>query len=147
MEKVILTETNFTKLKSLVKENKGKEIIFTSKDDELNRKVCEKLAINVILIPLDERKDYSKQRDSGFNQVLAKVLLKKKIKLGINLDELIESKYPERVFARVRQDIMLCNKNKVQIVFIQGKNKRDSLEVKSIGSALSMPTWMVKGLQ
>jgi len=146
MERVILTEMDFVKLKSEIKKNKDKEIVFTSKDDDFNRRVCEKLAIQIILIPLAERKDYSKQRDSGFNQVIAKILKKNNIKLGVSLDELIESKYPERIFARVKQDIMICNKNKVEIVFIQGKNKRTESEIKSIGLALGMPTWMASRL-
>jgi len=146
MERVILTEMDFVKLKSEIKKNKGNEIVFTSKDDDFNRRVCEKLPIQIILIPLAERKDYSKQRDSGFNQVIAKILKKNNIKLGVSLDELVESKYPERVFARVKQDIMICNKNKVEIVFIQGKNKRTESEIKSIGLALGMPTWMTSRL-
>ena len=146
MERVISTEMDFVKLKSEIKKNKGNEIVFTSKDDDFNRRVCEKLPIQIILIPLAERKDYSKQRDSGFNQVIAKILKKNNIKLGVSLDELAESKYPERVFARVKQDIMICNKNKVEIVFIQGKNKRTESEIKSIGLALGMPTWMTSRL-
>lgn len=50
--KIILTETNFSKLKDLVKKAKSEEktAIFTSEDDELNRKVVEKLEINILLI-------------------------------------------------------------------------------------------------
>ena len=85
------------KIKSILKKienekNKDKKIIFKSADDDLNRKVMEKLPIQTILIPLDGRKDYLKQRDAGFNQVMAKVAKKKDIALGKELNELINRK-------------------------------------------------------
>jgi len=146
MKKIILTETNFNKLKLLIKENKEKEIIFTSTDDEFNRKVMEKLPIQIILIPLENRKDYAKQRNSGFNQVMAKIAKKNNIKIGIKLDELILTKNKEKLLARLKQNIILCNKNKVDMIFIIEKNKRDIHELKALGSTLGMPTWMTKKL-
>jgi len=47
MESIILTEKNFSKLKELVKQYNEKKIIFYSDDDDLNRKVMEKLPIKV----------------------------------------------------------------------------------------------------
>ena len=73
MERVILHEKNFSKLKEIVKKNKDKEIVFFSDDDLFNRKVLEKLPIGILLINLDLRKDFSKQRNSGFNEVMAKI--------------------------------------------------------------------------
>lgn len=146
MKQITLTETNFNKLKLLVKENKDKEIIFTSTDDNLNRKVMEKLPIQIVQIPLKNRKDYSKQRNSGFNQVMARIANKNNIKIGINLDELINSKNKEEIIARLKQNIMLCSKNKVKINFIENKHKRNSQELKSLGLILGMPTWMTKEL-
>ena len=81
MERIILTEKNFSRLKELIKKNKGKEIIFMSDEDDFNRKVMEKLPIHIILISLKGRKDYSKQRNSGFNEVLARIASKNK-KIG-----------------------------------------------------------------
>jgi len=146
---MILTETNFSKLKESIKKLKDskEKIIFESLDDELNRKVLEKLPIQVLLISLESRKDYQKQRDSGFNQVMAKIAQKNKIQIGINLDELIESKNQPRILARIIQNIELCNKYKIQMQFIQGKHKRNIYDLKSLGLVLGMPTWMTKGLE
>ena len=148
--KVILTEKNFSKLKEEVKKLKSenKEIIFSSSDDDLNRKVLEKLDINILLINLSNRKDYQKQRNSGFNQVLAKLAKKRNITIGINLDELIEEKSlktKSELLARIRQNIFICNKNKLKMTFItqKQKNKRNSIELKSLGLSLGMPTWML----
>lgn len=144
----ILTQKNFTKLKEEVKKNKEKTIIFSSEDDNLNRKVIEKLPVNIILISLSNRKDFQKQRNSGFNQVMAKAVKKKNITIGINLDEIIEQrdlKKKSELFARLKQNIFLCNKDKLKMKFISQKEKHkiNFHDLKSLGSVLGMPTWML----
>jgi RNase P/RNase MRP subunit p30 len=150
---ILLTETNFSKLKDIIKKEKGvaetKTIIFSSEDDELNRKVIEKLEIDILLLNLSNRKDFQKQRDSGFNQVLAKAMKKANIQLGINLDEIVEEtnmKKKAEILARLKQNIFLCNKDKVQMRFIpqKEKNNRNIYDLKSLGIVLGMPTWMTK---
>jgi RNase P/RNase MRP subunit p30 len=149
--KIILKETDFNKLKNEVKKAKEDKniIVFTSEDDELNRKVAEKLPIDIVLINLNYRKDFQKQRNSGFNQVIAKIMKKNNIQLGINLDEIIEErnlKKKAEILARIKQNIMLCNKNKVKMKFIvqKEKNTRNIYDLKSLGLILGMPTWMTK---
>lgn len=152
--RIILKETNFSKLKELIKKSKAEEnlnktIIFSSEDDELNRKVIEKLSIDILLINLGNRKDFQRQRNSGFNQVMAKVMKKNSITLGINLDEIVEEKNSKKkaeIIARIKQNIKLCNKNKVKMKFIvqSEKNERNNYDLKSLGLVLGMPTWMTK---
>ena len=155
----IIKEQTFEKIRKKVKETifskkigqnqnhkESKEIVFSSDNDDLNRKILEKLPINILLINLAQRRDRLKQRDSGLNHVLAKIAKKNKITIGINLDELIEAKDKEKIIARIKQNIKLCNKNKVKMKFIQQKNKRNIYDLKSLGLILGMPTWMTKGL-
>lgn len=148
---IILSETNFNKLKDQIKKLKteNKEIIYSSEDDEMNRKVSEKLLIDILLISLKDKKDFQKQRNSGFNQVLAKIMKKKNIILGINLDEIIEErnlKKKAEILARIKQNIDICNKNKVKMKFTVQKeqNNRNFYDLKSLGLILGMPTWMTK---
>lgn len=148
---ILLTQKDFNKLKNEVKKAKEqeKEIIYSSEDDELNRKVAEKLQIDLLLINLNYRKDFQKQRNSGFNQVLAKIMKKNNIQLGINLDEIIEErnlKKKAEILARIKQNINLCNKNKVKMRFLaqKEKNTRNTYDLKSLGLILGMPTWMTK---
>jgi RNase P/RNase MRP subunit p30 len=147
---ILLKETNFSRLKEEIKKNKDKIIIYSSEDDELNRKVVEKLPINILLLNLSNRKDFQKQRNSGFNQVIAKTMKKNSIQHGINLDEIIESQPEEkrRILARIKQNIVLCNKNKIQMKFLSQdkKNQRNTYDLKSLGLILGMPTWMTKNL-
>ena len=117
---LLIQETNFNKIKDKINKNKNQKIIFSSNDDELNRKVLEKILIQILLINLKSRKDFQKQRNSGFNHVFAKIAKKKKIVIGINLDEIINSslKQKSEILARVKQNIKLCNKNKLKMCFV-----------------------------
>lgn len=150
MQQIIIKEDNFDKARKKIKENKDKEIIFSSDDDELNRKILEKEDINVLLLNLTGRKDFQKQRNSGFNQVLAKLAKKKNVAMGINLDEIVSSNsiMKSKILARISQNIKLCNKNKLKMKFIaQNKNnERNIYDLKSLGLVLGMPTWMTKDL-
>ena len=109
---ILLTQTNFNKLKDEIKRAKAenKTIIYFSDDDELNRKVLEKLPVNILLISMKNRKDFQKQRNSGFNQVLAKEAKKQNITIGINFDEIIEErnlKNKAEILARIKKNIFL----------------------------------------
>ena len=147
MEKYIEGD-NFEKARKSINQSKEKNIIFSSDDDELNRKVLEKLKINTLLLNQSKRKDFQKQRNSGFNHVLAKIAKKNNVVIGINLDEIIKakSKQKSKILARVKQNIKLCNKNKLKMKFISQENKRNIYDLKSLGLVLGMPTWMVKDL-
>jgi RNase P/RNase MRP subunit p30 len=147
MEQIIIREDDFQKARKKIRENPRKVVIFSSDNDELNKKILEKENIHILLLNLSSRKDRMKQRNSGFNQVLAKLAKKKNISLGINLDEIINSKPKEKleILARVRQNIKLCNKNKLKMKFISSE-KRDRYNLKSLGLVLGMPTWMTKDL-
>jgi RNase P/RNase MRP subunit p30 len=155
MEKnqILLTETNFSKLKDKIKKEKSenKIVIYSSEDDELNRKVVEKLPINILLLNLSNRKDFQKQRNSGFNQVIAKAMKKKNIQLGINFDEIVDERVLKKkleIFARIKQNIVLCNKEKIKMKFIihKEKNNRNIHDLKALGLVLGMPTWMTSAL-
>ncbi len=145
---MIITEQTFEKARKRIKElqNKKQQIIFSSDDDELNRKILEKEKIDILLLNQKDKKDFAKQRNSGLNQVLAKIAKKNNIKIGINLDEIIDAKNKSQILARVRQNIKLCNKYKIQIKFISEKCKRNSHDLKALGLTLGIPSAMTKNL-
>ena len=143
---ILIQENNFDLARKKIRENKNKQIIFSSENDELNRKILEKEKIDLLLLNQEGRKDFQKQRNSGYNQVLAKIAKKNKITIGINLDEIINSKQKPEILARVKQNIKLCNKNKLKMKFIAQKHKRDIYDLKALGLVLGMPTWMTRDL-
>ena len=145
----LIQENTFEKVRKEINSSQDK-IVFTSEDDELNRKVMEKIKIDVLLISFSGRKDYQKQRNSGFNQVLARIAKKAGICIGINLDEIVESNKFNKahLWARLEQNIKLCNKNKLKMIFVVQKknNMRNIYDLKSLGIDSGMPTWMTKSL-
>ena len=148
MDPVFIHEDNFDKARKLIKENLGKKIIFSSDDDELNRKILEKEDINILLLNQAGRKDFQKQRNSGFNHIMAKLAKKKNVIIGINLDEIIsaEGKQKASILARISQNIRICSKNKLKMVFLYKNQKRDIYDLKAFGLVLGMPTNMIKNL-
>jgi len=146
---VIISEEDFQKARNKIREaqKEGKTIIFSG-SDEINRKVLEKEKINVLLIKLSGRKDRIKQRNSGFNQVLAKLAQKKAVIIGIDLKEFINSNKKEksRILARLEQNIEICKKNKLNMIFINNEYSGDIYNLKSLGLVLGMPTWMTSQL-
>lgn len=144
-----IKENNFEKARKAIREQKKlkNQIIFASSNDDLSRKILEKEPVNILVILQAHRKDKQKQRDSGFNQVLAKIAKKNKVQIGICLDEIIASKDKKRadILARIIQNIKLCSKNKINMKFC-GENIRDIYDLKSLGLVLGMPTWMTKNL-
>jgi len=144
--KVIIHENNFDKARKLIRENSGKRIIFSSDDEEISRKVLEKEDISVLLIDQAGRRDFQKQRNSGFNHVMAKLAKKKGVVIGINLDELVKASEKEKaaIIARIRQNIKICNKNKLKMKFIYKNQKRNPYDLTALGLVLGMPTDMLK---
>ncbi len=160
----LVKENNFIKAREEIKKNKDRTVIFSSNDDELNRKILEKFGknspstssansqskekIDILLLSQSGRKDQMKQRNSGFNHVLAKIAKKNDVIIGINFDEIIESKGKNKaeIFGRIAQNIKLCGKNKLKMKFLGFKHERDIYDLKSLGLVLGMPTWMVKSL-
>jgi ribonuclease P/MRP protein subunit RPP1 len=143
MKTLIISENTFEKARKKIRENPDKKIIFSGENDELNRKIMEKEKIDTLLISQKERKDFQKQRNSGLNSVLAKIAKKNKIKIGINLDEILNAKQKEKaqIIARIKQNIELCKKNKINMKFI-GRKKKDTYDLKSLGLVLGMDTKM-----
>lgn len=147
MEDILISSREFNEARRKIKENQGKRIVFTSQDDDLSRKVLEKENIQVLLINQSGRRDRLKQRNSGFNQVLAKIAKKKGVAIGINLDEILNADKEEKakILARIEQNIVLCNKNKLKMAFLS-KLPRDQYDLKALGVVLGMPTWMTKAV-
>ena len=147
METVFIHEKDFSKARDLIRKNKGKKIVFSSDDDELNRKILEKEKIDVLLLNLKEKKDRQKQRESGFDHVMAKLAKKNDVAIGINLSEIlgVSGKKKAEILARISQNIKLCNKEKLKMIFLKS-NEKNAHDLKSLGLVLGMPTWMTKNL-
>ena len=60
---------------------------------------------------------------------MAKTAKEKNVAIGINLDEILDSdkKGKAEIFARISQNVKICNKNKLKMIFLknQGRNEYD----------------------
>lgn len=148
MNSLMIEEDNFDKARKKIRENKDKEIIFSSNDDETNRKVLEKEVISVLLLRQRNRKDRQKQRNSGLDLVMAKLAKKKNIIIGIDYDEILNSQGREKaeILSRIKQNVKLCNKEKLKMKFIAVKSRKDEHDLKALGLVLGMSTSLVKDL-
>ena len=50
MSQILISEKTFEKARKLIRENKENSIIFSSEDDDLNRKILEKENISILLL-------------------------------------------------------------------------------------------------
>jgi RNase P/RNase MRP subunit p30 len=147
MSYMIIEENNFDKARKVIRENNKEDLVFTSNNDELNRKILEKEKISILLIKQKGRKDRQKQRDSGLNTVMAKLSKKNNCQIGIFLDEIINTNGKEKaeIISRVKQNIKICIKERLKMKFVSN-NTRNKYDLKSLGLSLGMPTWMIKDL-
>ena len=154
---VLIKGSNLNEIRKEIDKNikLGKKVVFNceASDDEINRKMLESGKISFIIGLENDfgngKKDKLKQRDSGFNQVLAKIAHDNDVALGINFSEL--SKLNDKEFinyiAILMQNIKLCNKYKVKMVLFNyfGKSKYDLMAfLLSLGMSTSMAKYAVE---
>lgn len=147
MSSTTIEEKDFDKARKEIRKTKGKDIVFTSPDDETARKVLEKESVSVLLIKQKGRRDRQKQRDSGLDSVMAKIAKKKGIAVGIDYNEILNSAAKEKaeIIARVRQNVKICSKERLKMKFI-AKKEVDNYDLRALGLVLGMPTWMLAGV-
>jgi len=119
----------------------SKPIIILSQDDEFNRKALEIKNLSMLVINEDlETKDYSRQRNSGLNEVLAKICADKGIKIGVQIDKITQKSEKEkaRALAKLKQNIMLLKKAGVKLVFTT--ENKDKLALQSLMISLGAST-------
>jgi RNase P/RNase MRP subunit p30 len=107
----------------------GGQVVVMSQDDEFNRKIIEIKQVDALL--LNEAlyvKDYMKQRNSGLNEVHAKLCAQNKIVILVDIEKIIAKNDIEkaRALSRVKQNIGLCKRVGCKLVFYEtSKSKKD----------------------
>lgn len=117
MEYSIIKVKTINELKSKVSKAKNL-VVVEGGSDIINRAVLEDKRVDILLSPEKNRKnDLLYVRDSGLNHVLCKLAHKNKIAIGFNFSDVIKSKEREVLIGRMMQNIKLCRKYKVDMVF------------------------------
>ena len=100
-------------------------VVVEGGDDKINRACVENNKVDILLSPEKGRKDDSVYfRNSGLNHILCKLANKNQVAIGFNFDDLEESKDREILIGRIMQNIRLCRKYKVDMVFDSFGNKK-----------------------
>ena len=109
------------------KKKKGCRVIVQAQDEEFNRKILENKKVDVLLSPELTGKDKLKERGSGLNEVLCKIAVQNKIKIGINIEDLkkVEGKERAILLSRIIQNLKLCKRTKTKIEFFGDYDKKD----------------------
>jgi ribonuclease P/MRP protein subunit RPP1 len=116
-EKIEVIDTSSEKLRSEIQKCKGL-VVIQGGDDKINRLAVENRKVDLLLSPeKGTRKDSMFFRNSGLNQVLCKLAFKNKISIGFNFSDILNSKDKLKIISRMVQNVKLCKKYKVKMVF------------------------------
>jgi len=113
-------------------------------DELINRKALENRHIQMLLNAEPEEEDFMHFRNSGLNQVLAKLAKKNNIAIGFSFNKILKLNNEDKIdlLGKVMQNIMLCNKYKVKMVIVNFINneldERNVNDIRDLGLTLGM---------
>ncbi len=101
-----------------------------------DRKTFEKGNQLIYYLEFSKRKDFIFHRNSGMNQVLAKIAKQKHDIIGFSFSDWIKSENKAIVFGRMQQNNKLCKKYKVKTQILSFE-KEDATFLKSFDRLLT----------
>ncbi len=139
---LMINTSNIEEAKRLLKKEQPLKIVL-AQNDEFNRKISEQALFDIILsLEKGNRKNKIRQIDSGLNHVLSNIISKRKIAIGIDLEEIrcLEPKQKGERLAKIKQNIKISRKYRVNIAIKTKslKNARDVLN--ALGSSTQQNT-------
>lgn len=131
--------------------NSGKVIAFEGGDSVKNRRALESLKIDYLVSPEKNSHKHSlKQRDSGFNHVLANIAAKKKIPIVINMAEVssLEKFLLAKRISQLIQNVLVCRKTGCALKIASFASKKSNVlnphARRSFGLSIGMSTKQAK---
>ena len=81
-----------------------------------NREIVEACP-DVLLSPeKGSRKDYMRERGSGLDHITCKIATQKKVAIGIDFSEILNTEDKDKILGRIMQNIKLCRKYKTDML-------------------------------
>lgn len=120
-------------IQKLVRE--GKEVIVEAGDDDFNRKIFETKDVDIVVGLEFNRRDKLKQRNSGVNEVIAKLAKINNIRIGIDISRIQKLNRLEKgkVLSRIIQNIKLCRRTDAKIILLNTNYKEAVSFIISLG--------------
>jgi RNase P/RNase MRP subunit p30 len=115
----------------------SEKVMVHAQDDDFNRKIFEIKDVDMVVgLELNGR-DRLKQRDSGMNEVIAKLAKLNGIVIGVDVDRIngLGALEKGKVLGRLRQNVKLCRRTGAKIVVIGVDRKDASGLVVSLGGS------------
>ena len=107
---------------------KSKDKFTAYKANGDDRKAFEK-GINLIYhLEFGKRKDFIFSRNSGMNQVLAKIAKEKNVVIGFSFNDFAKAKNRAEILGRMQQNMRLCRKYKVKTLVASFATKTEELQ-------------------
>lgn len=125
----MISTNSIEEARKLIKNTKEKPIVVQAKNNEFNRKLLEYGNFDILLSPEAEAKrDKPKQLDSGLNSILAKIVAKNSIAIGIDIKAIdsLDKIEKARRLARIAQNIKICRKARAKMAVVNAKDKKDA---------------------
>lgn len=117
MKYSIIKAKNLNELRREINKAQGL-IVVEGGNDEINRAAVENSKVGILLSPeKNRRNDALYTRSSGLNQVLCKLARDNEVAIGFNFNDILESRDREVIIGRMMQNIRLCRKYKLDMVF------------------------------
>ena len=108
------------------------EIKVVEPNENTIRRCFETHGIDIILgIEKIEEKDSLHQRNSGLNQVLCNLAKKNNISIGISFNDILYSANRGELLGRIMQNMVLCKKYKVNVVFASFAKEKYDLRLRN----------------
>ncbi|HME87260.1 MAG TPA: RNase P subunit p30 family protein [Candidatus Nanoarchaeia archaeon] len=121
-------------IKSKIKLSTSKRI--AKSDSSKDRMLIEGKRIDILYdLELEKRKDHTHFRNSGMNQVIAKLMKEKNVSYGVSVSQLLHANPEQKanILGRMLQNIKICKKYKVSIVLASfGKSPFDMRDPKDL---------------
>jgi len=116
----------------------GKIVVFRALTEEMLRFALEKSQVDIVLgAEIIHSKDSMHYLRSGYDQVFSKIARDKGKKIGFSFSDILNSKNRGRVVARMRANLRLCKRYKVDCVFSNfSLNVSEMRSLKDLGAFL-----------
>lgn len=119
------------------------DFVLVKSDTEKDQQILEKQNADMMFdFELALRKDKIHYRVSGLNQVLCNLAYKREITIGFSLNSILNSKNKPLILGRTMQNIRLCRKYKLRMVFASFSQSpwqmRSAHDLISLGIVLGM---------
>ena len=138
-KKIQIISSTPGRIRDDIKKSKGL-VIVQGGDEVINRLSVENKKVDILLSPeKNNKKDFIFFKNSGLNQVLCKLAKTNNIIIGFNFSDILNATSEERlkIMGRMIQNVKLCKKYRVKMIFSSFANTKYELRSEAILTSFS----------